>query len=64
MLYEVGGIIESKKSHACGGNKWLVTRTGADVKIKCAKCGRSLFVSVDEARKMTKTYTRGGEVNV
>lgn len=56
MIYEVGGIITSKKTHACGGNEWQVMRTGADVKIKCVKCGRVVFVSVDEANKMTKKY--------
>ena len=56
MIYEVGGIITAKKPHACGGNEWQVLRTGADVKIKCLKCGRVVFVSVDEANKMTKKY--------
>lgn len=54
--YQVGGKILSKKQHACGGNEWLVVRTGADVKIKCAKCGRAVFLSVDEAERMTKQY--------
>lgn len=56
MIYEVGGVITAKKPHACGGDKWQVLRTGADVKIKCLKCGRVVFVSVDEAKKMTKKY--------
>ena len=56
MIYEVGGIITAKKPHACGGNEWKVLRTGADVKLKCLKCGRVVFVSVDEANKMTKKY--------
>ena len=57
--FEVGGIITAKKGHACGGNKWTVIRTGADIKIKCLTCGRVIFVSIDEARKMTKNYEQG-----
>ena len=56
MKYREGGKIISKKPHACGGNEWVVLRTGADVKLKCQKCGRVMFVSVDEADKLTKKY--------
>ena len=63
MIYKVGGIIKSKKNHACGGNEWQVVRTGADVKIKCLKCGRTVFVSVDEAQNMTKIYIPCEEEN-
>ena len=58
MIYEVGGVITSKKAHACGGNEWQVLRTGADVKIKCLKCGRVVFVSVYDANRMTKKYSK------
>ena len=56
MVYKVGGIITAKKNHACGGNQWEVTRVGADIKIKCVKCGRSIFISVDEVNRITKSY--------
>ena len=56
MIYGVGGKIISKKNHACGCNEWQIVRTGADIKIKCAKCARAVFVSVDELTKMTKQY--------
>ncbi len=64
MAYEVGDRIISKKPHACGGNEWMVIRTGADIKIKCLKCGKALFLSIDETKKITKKYTGGGERNV
>lgn len=64
MKYREGGKITSKKTHACGGNEWLVMRTGADVKIKCIKCGRTLFLSVDETDRITKKYIEpSGEVD-
>lgn len=56
MVYKVGGKIKSKKNHACGANEWEIVRTGADVKLKCVKCGRTVFLSVDETTKMTKNY--------
>lgn len=54
MTYKVGDRIISKKNHACGGNEWSVARTGADIKLKCEKCGRALFMTAEEAEKMTK----------
>ncbi|MBR5899953.1 MAG: DUF951 domain-containing protein [Clostridia bacterium] len=56
MKYSVGGVITGKKAHACGGNTWTVVRTGADIKLKCNTCGRCIFVSTEQADKITKTY--------
>ena len=59
MIYRVGGTIKAKKPHACGANEWKVMRTGADVKLKCAGCGRLIFLSADEVAKMTASYDDG-----
>ncbi len=57
MIFGVGGKITSKKNHACGGNEWVVVRTGADIKLKCLKCGRTVFLSIDQTERMAKKYT-------
>lgn len=64
MAYSVGDKIISKKTHACGANEWEITRVGADIKLKCQKCNRAIFLSVDEVKKITKTYVPCGEQNV
>ena len=61
MKFTVGDTIKSKKPHACGGKEWEIVRTGADVKLKCLKCGRIIFVSVPEAEKMTAVYLKKDE---
>ena len=50
----------SRNYHAHGGNEWVVVRTGADVKLKCQKCGRTIFLSVDQTEKSTKQYISAG----
>ncbi|MCK5761576.1 MAG: DUF951 domain-containing protein [Candidatus Izimaplasma sp.] len=40
----IGDILVLKKGHPCGENKWEVTRTGADVKLKCLGCGRTIMI--------------------
>ena len=43
--FALGDTVKMKKPHACGSELWTVTRTGADVKIRCLGCGR--FVMLD-----------------
>lgn len=54
MVYICGSKIISKKQHACGGKEWEIVRVGADVKLKCLTCGRAIFMTNDEVKKMTK----------
>lgn len=63
MKFTVGDKIKSKKPHACGGKEWEIVRTGADVKLRCLSCGRTIFVSVPDAEKMTAVYIPKGELN-
>ncbi len=61
MIYKVGDKIITKKPHACKGNEWKVERVGADIKIKCLKCGKSIFLLENELQKMTKKIIDGKE---
>ncbi len=42
--FTVGQSVKLRKPHACGANEWVITRTGADVKLKCASCGRTVML--------------------
>ena len=63
MKFTVGDKIKSKKPHACGGREWEIVRTGADVKLRGLSCGRTIFVSIPDAEKMTAVYYENGETN-
>ena len=53
--YKLGSIVTMKKEHPCGSNEWEITRVGADIKIKCRKCGRSIMMSrIEFNRKLKK----------
>jgi hypothetical protein len=41
---EVGDQVEMRKPHACGGNRWTILRTGADIRISCNQCGRAVLL--------------------
>ena len=42
--YKLGSIVMMKKPHPCGKNEWEIVRVGADIKIKCLECGRSIMM--------------------
>ncbi len=52
--YKLGSIVVMKKNHPCGSNEWEITRVGADIKIKCLKCGRSIMLPRIEFNKKLK----------
>ena len=52
--YLVGSIVEMKKYHPCGTNNWEITRVGADIKIKCTNCGRTIMIPRIEFNKKLK----------
>ena len=42
--FALGDRVQMRKKHACGANEWEITHTGADIRIKCVNCGRSLML--------------------
>lgn len=58
--YNLGDVVETKKVHPCGGNRWEVIRIGVDYKIKCLKCARIVLldnVKMEKVIKKPKSYT-------
>jgi len=40
----VGDVVRLKKPHPCGVNRWEVTRVGADIKLRCTGCDRTVML--------------------
>ena len=60
--FAVGDRVQMRKAHACGANEWEITRTGADIKIKCLCCGRVVMLGrQDFERGAKKNLGKGGE---
>ena len=57
--YDLNDLVEMKKPHPCGVNKWKIIRLGMDIRIKCEGCGHSVLIPRKEfARKMKKVVER------
>ncbi len=52
--YDIDTIVEMKKGHPCGENKWKIVRMGADIKIKCLGCERVVMIKRHEFNKRLK----------
>lgn len=61
ITYNLNDKVKMKKAHPCGSSDFTVVRTGADVKIKCDKCGRVIMLSVPDFLKRLKSVKNTGE---
>lgn len=52
--FKLNDQVIMKKAHACGENKWIITRMGVDIKIKCINCGREIMMDRLEFKKKLK----------
>jgi len=65
LEYKLGSIVMMKKEHPCGSNEWEIKRVGADIKIKCLNCGRSIMLSrIDFNKKIKKVINLWEEKKV
>ncbi len=57
--FGLNDIVEMKKPHPCGVNRWKIIRLGMDVRIKCEGCGHSVMLPrKDFVRKMKKVVEK------
>lgn len=50
----VGDKVRMRKPHPCGGCEWEVTRTGADIGLRCLTCGRRVMLPRVKFTKQVK----------
>ncbi len=51
---QVGDTVQLRKAHPCGNYEWYVTRIGADIGLRCLKCGRRVMLTRREFNKRVK----------
>ena len=61
LTYNIGTKVVMKKKHPCGANEWEITRLGADIKIRCLNCGRTILIPrIDFNKKLKKIISEEG----
>jgi hypothetical protein len=63
MVLEIrlGDVVRLKKKHPCGGYEWQVVRLGADIGIKCLKCGRRVLLERGVFERRVKEFIPRGD---
>ncbi len=54
VKYNIGDVVQLKKAHPCGENKWEIMRTGVDFKLKCLGCQRQVWIARRDFEKRVK----------
>ncbi|MBQ2989334.1 MAG: DUF951 domain-containing protein [Clostridia bacterium] len=57
--FNVGDVLEMKKTHPCGEKRMKVLRIGSDIRMVCVKCGRDITVSREKIEKNIKVVISG-----
>lgn len=59
--FALNDIVEMKKSHPCGVNRWKIIRMGMDIRIKCQGCDHSVMIPRREFSKKLKRVMEKAE---
>ena len=54
MHFELGDRLRLRKQHPCGNFDWEVVRLGADIGLRCEKCGRRVLLPRSEVERRIK----------
>lgn len=60
---KLGDILLLRKKHPCGSDLWTVTRLGADIRIRCMKCGHSVLIPRARLERMIRKILEGSDEN-
>lgn len=53
-MYELHDVVEMKKAHPCGTNRWEIIRMGADIKLECLGCDHVVMMARRQFEKRMK----------
>ncbi|MCI1859492.1 MAG: DUF951 domain-containing protein [Sporolactobacillus sp.] len=60
IAFDLNDVVQMKKPHPCGENRWKIIRVGADIRIKCLGCGHSVLMPRSEfSKKIKKVLEKG-----
>ncbi len=55
-------VVQMRKPHPCGGDRWQVVRLGTDIGLICQTCGRKVYLPRSKfARQAKRILSRGAE---
>jgi hypothetical protein len=56
----IDDIVRLRKVHPCGSYEWRVVRLGADIGLKCLRCGRRILLPRSTFERRLKAFVSRG----
>lgn len=56
--FNIGDVVIMRKTHPCGSDRWEITRTGMDFRIKCLGCGRQVMLPRPKFEKSVRKIVK------
>jgi hypothetical protein len=53
-------VVVLRKAHPCGGDTWRIVRLGADIGVRCSKCGCRVLIGRSELERDIKRFVERG----
>jgi hypothetical protein len=60
---QLGDVLTMKKPHPCGDRRFLVLRTGADLRIRCLGCGHEVMVPRCKTERNIRAVQRAEKIS-
>ncbi|RPI98140.1 MAG: DUF951 domain-containing protein [Chloroflexi bacterium] len=57
----VGDVVQMRKSHPCGSDRWQVYRVGADIGLRCLGCDHRVLMPRRKFERGVKRVLRDSE---
>lgn len=61
MDISVGDKLTMKKEHPCGSRRFLVLRSGMDIRIRCEGCGREVMIPRSKLERSIRSIEKTGQ---
>lgn len=49
-------VVQLRKAHPCGGDVWRIVRLGAEIGIRCERCGRRVLLPRSVLERRIKRF--------
>lgn len=57
----LGDVVRLRRPHPCGSDTWLVDRLGADIGLRCERCGRHVLIERPSLERRIVDFVRRGD---
>jgi hypothetical protein len=59
----LGRVVQLRKSHPCGSDRWVIVRLGADIGLRCLGCQRRVLLPYSVFLKRVKRWLEDTSVD-